>query len=174
MVTVGGSNPREVDLIFDHNCNIRVRRRTVRRRPLALRATAPPRSKQKQASSYATTARHGGRQQVFLVAIVRQSSRIESLKTTSGGLGHFFKLGACRVGGWEAAWPAERGDMRKRGGGSQSSRQTWQYKPAIAWLSYLREPRSRGAPSPSAAGAPRPSAARGALLLLGSEQIGAS
>ena len=36
----------------------------------------------------------------FFVAIVRQSARIESLKTTSGGLGHFFKLGAGRVGGW--------------------------------------------------------------------------
>ena len=100
MVTIGGSNPREVDLIFDHNCNIRVRRRTARRRPLALRATAPPRSKQKQASSYATTSKTRWTSTSFLVAIVRQSSRIESLKTTSGGLGHFFKLGACRVGGW--------------------------------------------------------------------------
>ena len=88
----------------------------------------------------------------------------ELLKSTPGELGHFFKLGACRLWGWEAAWPAERGDTRKRGGGSQSSRQAWQYKPATAWLSYLREPRSRGALPPSAAGAPRPSAARGALL----------
>ena len=59
----------------------------------------------------------------FLVAIVRQSSRIESLKTTSGGLGHFFKLGACRVGGWEAACPAERGDTRKRGREAGGTRQ---------------------------------------------------
>ena len=59
----------------------------------------------------------------LLVAIVRQSSRIESLKTTSGGLGHFFKLGACRVGGWWAACLAERGDTRKRGREAGGTRQ---------------------------------------------------
>ena len=96
----GGSNPVEVDLIFDHNCHIRVREGTARRRPLhrgQRHLQGPNRSKQ------ARTQQQQGMvdaNKFFLVAIVRQSSRIESLKTTSGGLGHFFKLGACRLGGW--------------------------------------------------------------------------
>ena len=91
----------KVDLFFDHHCNIRRKKKgTARRRPLhrgQRHLQGQNRSKQARTQQQQDTVDVN---KFFFVAIVRQSSRIESLKTTSGGLGHFFKLGACRVGGW--------------------------------------------------------------------------
>ena len=57
------------------------------------------------------------RQQVSFWKLLRGQARgKESLKTTSGGWGHFFKWGACRAGGCEAACRQGEGRHVWKGG----------------------------------------------------------
>ena len=60
--------------------------------------------------------RHGRQQVSFWKPLRGQARGKESLKTTSGGWGHFFKWGACRAGGCEAACRQGEGRHVWKGG----------------------------------------------------------
>ena len=60
--------------------------------------------------------RHGRQRVSFWKPLRGQARGKESLKTTSGGWGHFFKWGACRAGGCEAACRQGEGRHVWKGG----------------------------------------------------------
>ena len=60
--------------------------------------------------------RHGNNEFLFWKPLRGQARGKESLKTTSGGWGHFFKWGACRAGGCEAACRQGEGRHVWKGG----------------------------------------------------------
>ena len=111
----------EVDLIFDHNCNIRVRRRTARRRPLhrGQRHLQGPSSSKHARTQPQQDAMDAIKFFRYSVAIVRQSSRSGVTEDDIWWTGPFLQAGGVPGRGLAGSLAGRAGRHAKEGAGSR-------------------------------------------------------